>query len=309
MVDAARAGLVVLGPAAASAIRGFLLGQQEEGGAFRNRAGRGDLYYTTFALQALAAFGNPGSKPRLPQPLTGRVIEYLHSFANGDGLDFVHLCCLARAWFLLSTLNSQCQCPAGARSEILRKVEVHRSSDGGYNLQPGSGAGTAYGAFLAFGAYEDLGENMPDSSALAGSLRDLETGSGAWTNRVLESPEAHILKSESTNATCAALAVLSSLAAPAPRATAAWLLARAHPAGGFTAGTATRAPDLLSTATALHALAGLGISIAGLRERCLDFLDGLWSAKGGFYGYWGDDDLDCEYAFYGMLAAGHLRYE
>ena len=41
-------------------------------------------------------------------------------------------------------------------------------------------------------------------------------------------------------------------------------------------------------------------------ERCLDFIDTLWNATGGFHGNWTDDYLDCEYTFYGLLALGHL---
>ena len=41
-------------------------------------------------------------------------------------------------------------------------------------------------------------------------------------------------------------------------------------------------------------------------ERCLDFVDSLWNADGGFHGNWTDDYLDCEYTFYGLLALGHL---
>jgi len=65
-------------------------------------------------------------------------------------------------------------------------------------------------------------------------------------------------------------------------------------------------PDLLSTATALHALAGLEISVSAVKDKCLDFVDSLWTNEGGFYGHWGDDHLDCEYTFYGLLALGHL---
>ena len=47
---------------------------------------------------------------------------------------------------------------------------------------------------------------------------------------------------------------------------------------------ATPVPDLLSTATALHALSALHVPIAGLREPCLDFVDSLWTNRGGFFG-------------------------
>jgi len=62
---------------------------------------------------------------------------------------------------------------------------------------------------------------------------------------------------------------------------------------------------LLSTATALHSLAMLGLDIGAANESALDFLDSLWSGK-SFFGHWADDDLDCEYTFYALLALGHL---
>ena len=66
-------------------------------------------------------------------------------------------------------------------------------------------------------------------------------------------------------------------------------------------------PDLLSTATCLHALASLeGELPPAFREKCLDFIDTLWNAEGGFHGHWADDHLDAEYTFYGLLALGHL---
>ena len=65
-------------------------------------------------------------------------------------------------------------------------------------------------------------------------------------------------------------------------------------------------PDLLSTATSLHALAGLQVSFARVKEKCLDFIDTLWSNRGGFVGTWADDTLDCEYTYYALLALGHL---
>ena len=58
----------------------------------------------------------------------------------------------------------------------------------------------------------------------------------------------------------------------------------------------------------MHALATLQHSIGERRELALDYVDSLWSGR-GFYGHWADDDLDCEYAFYALLALGHLTLE
>ena len=65
-------------------------------------------------------------------------------------------------------------------------------------------------------------------------------------------------------------------------------------------------PDLLSTATALHALAALEEPLGPTKDRCLDFVDSLWTNEGGFYGHWGDTMVDGEYTYYGLLALGHL---
>ena len=85
-----------------------------------------------------------------------------------------------------------------------------------------------------------------------------------------------------------------------------WLLARQHTSGGFPAMPNAPIPDLLSTATALYALACMDADIGPIRERCLDFIDSLWTGDGGFHGHWADDYLDAEYTFYGLLALGLL---
>ena len=91
---------------------------------------------------------------------------------------------------------------------------------------------------------------------------------------------------------------------PDPRL-AGWLLDRCRE-GGFFATPDAPMPDLLSTATALHALSSLHAPLDRVREACLDFIDSLWTSEGAFYGNWADDTLDCEYTYYGLLALGHL---
>lgn len=85
-----------------------------------------------------------------------------------------------------------------------------------------------------------------------------------------------------------------------------WLLSRCRPEGGFFALPEAPMPDLLSTATALHALAGMQVPLENLKEPCLDFIDTLWTNRGGFYGHCADDVVDCEYTYYALLALGHL---
>jgi len=48
------------------------------------------------------------------------------------------------------------------------------------------------------------------------------------------------------------------------------------------------------------------VPLQPIQEACLDFVDSLWTSRGGFYGSWADGTLDCEYTYYGLLALGHL---
>ena len=41
------------------------------------------------------------------------------------------------------------------------------------------------------------------------------------------------------------------------------------------------------------------------KNTSIDFLDSLWTGK-AFVGTWEDDEADCEYVFYALLALGHL---
>jgi hypothetical protein len=109
-----------------------------------------------------------------------------------------------------------------------------------------------------------------------------------------------------TPATAAAVTLLRQLGEPLPGDVGEWLLSRHHDGGGFFATPMAPLPDLLSTATALHALECLKTPLDPIRDACLDFIDTLWTNRGGFHGNWTDDDLDCEYTYYGLLALGHL---
>ena len=110
----------------------------------------------------------------------------------------------------------------------------------------------------------------------------------------------------STTVSAAAVTMLRQLGRSAPAEVGPWLLERVHPeGGGFLAAPQAPLPDLLSTATALHALSGMQVDFEAVREPCLDFLDSLWTGK-AFCGHWADDVTDSEYTFYALLALGHL---
>lgn len=287
MLQVARLSPKLLGEATAS-VTGFLESRLHEEGGFVDRDGRPDLYYTVFGLAGLRAINAP-----LPvKPVKAWLRRLVLSQPK---LDFVHLCSLARC-----VAAGDEAPPALLRRRLLDELETYRAADGGYhNVQPHAAHGTAYGCFLALGAHQDFGTEPPDKAGLGRCLKGLLARDGAYAN----APGA---PAGSTNATAAAIAVLHALGLSPPEGIAAWLLARRYARGGFFAAPAVPVPDLLSTATGLHALTTLGVSLDRIAEAELDFLDSLWSSRGGFHGHWADDELDCEYTFYGLLALGHL---
>lgn len=283
----ARVAPKVLG-GSAELVRAFFGRQLSVEGGGCDREGRPDLYYTIFTLAGLQAM--QADIPRAP------IERWLRGFGDGDGLDFVHLGALARCWSVagLDRVSDE------LADKVLARIEAYRSGDGGYDGDRGAAHGNAYGCFVALGAYQDLQRKLPEPLRMVQCLKFLETPDGAWAN-------ARGLKIGSTNATAAAVTLLHQLGVPVNESVGDWLLAQVHPEGGFLAMPNAPMPDLLSTATALHALACLEREVPGpIRERCLDFIDTLWNADGGFHGHWADDHLDAEYTFYGLLALGHL---
>jgi len=259
-------------------VAAFVRSQLNADGGFQDRSGASDLYYTVFGLECLTAIQEP--------PPLEAVLPFLRSFGDGEGLDFVHLCCLARCWANID--KDLAHAPVAA---IRSRVDAHRSAGGGFD--------SAYRAFLALAAYQDLRTEVPNPNAILDSIRALRAFDGGYSNR---SGETHGI----TTVTAAAAMLFKTFAEPIDPHLKMWLLDRCHANGGFLATPSTPIPDLLSTATALHALTALHAPISGIQEACLDFVDSLWTNRGGFYGSWLDDDLDCEYTYYGLLALGHL---
>jgi hypothetical protein len=253
-------------------------------GGFQDRAGTSDLYYTVFGIEGLVALQQ--------EPPAEHIASYLTQFGDGAALDFVHLACLARCWAGLGRVSDSAR-------QILQRIETFRSADGGYAVTPGADRGTVYACFLALGAYQDLRVELPDARRLIDCICALRSSDGGYANQ----PGGSV---GITTTTAAAALLLRELEAPIDRQLGVWLLDRCGSAGGFFATPAAPVPDLLSTATALHALSVMHVPLGGIQEPCLDFIDSLWTNRGGFYGSWADDAIDCEYTYYALLSLGHL---
>lgn len=265
----------------------FLNRHVHHSGGFIDRAGKPDLYYSVFGIDCMLAVEAQLSR--------SRTAAYLAAFGAGSELDLIHLTCLIR-----------CAAALGDDALIQRHrqawidgLEMYRSQDGAYHQNHESPLGSAYACFIVMDAYQSLEQTLPRPEAMLRCIQAVDCGDGSFG---LQSGD----KAGTTPTTCAALLALQQLGQDLPEASHAWLRGRYSRAGGFVAGALTPVPDLLSTATALHALSLYGDICADIREDCLDFVDSLWSSRGSFCAYWDDESLDCEYTFYGLLALGHL---
>lgn len=291
MLQVARLAPSVLGNEACGFIEAFVRSAQNDDGGFGDRDGVSDLYYTSFAIDALTAL-----QAEIPQV---SLQTYLENQAEKiESLDFVHRCCLVRSLSALDEKPCTELIDAG-----LAAIEKFRSPDGGYNQTPGAATGSAYGCFLAYGAWADHARQaeLPNPEGIAACLNSLlDAEDGGWANDT-------VFPVTNVPATAAAVSLSRNLRQPIPESTAQFLLSAFHPpSGGFLPFPGAPLPDLLSTAVALHALDGLQADFSKIAEPCLDFIDSLWTADGGFHGTWDDDELDVEYTYYGLLALGHL---
>lgn len=274
---------------AADLVAGFVRGQLNPDGGFANKAGDSDLYYTVFGIDCLIAL-------RQDVP-ADRIAPFLATFGDGEALDLVHLTSLARCWSAIGRADEA----ARLRPHVLERLEQHRTPEGGYHVERGAAHGSAYGCFLALGASQDVAADLTPEQreGIRACLDALACGDGSYSNDT-------DITLGSTPATAAAVTLQHQLGLPIGSRSADWLLARSHNEGGFFALPGAPIPDLLSTAVALHALTAVHADIAAVKERCLDFIDTLWTAKGSFYGNWAEETLDVEYTYYGLLALGHL---
>ena len=159
----------------------FVLGQLDPAGGFKDRSGRGDVYYTVFALEALATLGQPAPVEAM-RAFLSRFLEPNQgcnpSRVSGR-LDFVHLTCLARCWRQVAG-----EATPPWRDDLLARVETFRSADRGFNQSPRAEHGTAYGCLLALGAYQDMSAALPEADALGRCIDRLKTPDGGYANEL-----------------------------------------------------------------------------------------------------------------------------
>jgi prenyltransferase beta subunit len=270
----------------------FVFEQLNPDGGFKSRGGQSDLYYTVFGLEILKALN-----AEIPYEL---ICDFLSNFKIEE-LDLVHLSSLVRCYADLADYTGK-EKTACTKEKIIRHLRKYTGKDGGYSTTVDAQHGNVYGCFLTLGIFQDIQETLPQPEKLIDCIGLSQQKDGSFSNE-------KIFIHGTTPASAAAIVTLKYLGRKPAQLTINWLLSRINSEGGFCAiagNENSNITDLLSTATALHALSLNGVSLENIRENCLDYLDSLWSTKGGFAGNLFDNTLDCEYTYYGLLSLGNL---
>ena len=269
-------------------------------GAFSDRSGGPDLYYTRFALEALTVLGvareDPDGWQRSGEFVAGASTTLT---AMTDWLSFLHAVQLLEA-----SGRSMFCCPemrAAAADRAAAFLQSCRTADGGYAGLPG-GPGGPYHTFLAALCYELIGREMPEPRAAGAAVRAWATADGGFA-------ESSGRDQGQTNPTAAAVAVLTMtdcLDDRTARGAAAFLASMQTSEGGMKAHAVAARADLLSTCTALATLASLDEARRVRLGHDGRFVRTLGLPEGGFGAVPGDAQADVEYTFYGIATLALL---
>jgi geranylgeranyl transferase type-2 subunit beta len=276
----------------------YLRTAQTGDGGFAGRQGTGDLYYTSFALRALAMLGE------LDDATADRVARFLRVRLSPElpSIDFLSL---ATSAVLIETATGRelfAEWGHDRRRTVAEFFAPLRRGDGGYAKTPRGGQGSVYHTFLVAGCLEMVGAPPDEPERMVSFVRNRRRSDGGFV-------EVDALRHSGVNPTAAAVGLLRMLGGLDPQTAAMaaeFLAARQTPEGGLAANTRMPVGDLLSTFTGIVALEDLGALATINAAAALAFARSLEQPGGGFRaGIW-DDAADVEYTFYGLGTVGLL---
>ncbi|MEM9702730.1 MAG: prenyltransferase/squalene oxidase repeat-containing protein [Planctomycetota bacterium] len=277
---------------------GFLRSQQTPDGGFRgrdleNEGLPGDLYYTGFAVRALAvlgAFDEPTAKE------VGRFLAAHDPFQLG-AIDLVSWLYAAVVVQAVGGGDPLAEAPPDWPERLATGLEENRSPDGGYAKTPAGAAGSTYTSFLVALTLELIGRTVPSPGRLAQFLFDMQRDDGGFV-------ELAPVKRSGTNPTAAAAVLLKLLGHADQELNGdlrGFLTEVTDPSGGLRANTRIPFPDGLSTFTALLMCRDLGLPDPLPAASIRRWVEGeLELPTGGFRGAAWDTHADAEYSFYGL---------
>ena len=279
--------------------RRFLMTQQQSDGGFRGREGDSDLYYTGFAMRALAVSGGLDVKVResvagflaRQEPLQFNVI---------DQLSWIYGALVIQASGGRCLLEHQ---PSDFVDQVAARLEILRTTDGGYAKSSEGTAGSTYYSFLVVLTLQMLGRSVPRPNSLIQFLYDRQRDDGGFV-------EIAPMRRSGTNPTAAAVALLRVLGGMDDDIAAdvlGFLSDVSGSEGGFQANSRIPFADGLSTFTGLLTAQDLCHDDVISEKRMHAFVCGaLEREEGGFMGASWDQQADSEYTFYGLGILGLL---
>ena len=279
--------------------RMFLLSQQTDSGGFKGREGDADLYYTGFAVRALAVTGG------MDVESSRKVAEYLRT------IDPMTLGVIDLLSWLYSALVVQTsdgtdllrELPHDFVPRVMAGIENNRTADGGYAKTNEGALGSTYQSFMVSLTYELLGQKLPRRNAMVQFLFNRQRDDGGFV-------EIAPMKRSGTNPTAAAVALLRQLDAiesDIADDVLGFLTDVVSTEGGFQANTRIPFADGLSTFTGLLTAHDLGRRDLMPPDKILDWVtNSLELPTGGFRGASWDQQADVEYSFYGLGILGLL---
>ena len=280
----------------------WILSQQVAGGAFANRRGKADLYYTAFALRSLSALqaltpevavsAGKFLQAQLAVPDNIRLKQPSGSFcdavAAASWWDCVALCEEVSTPFLTNAERDEAKRVTHARLAALRR------NDGGWAKSEIDGAGSLYHSLIACSIFLRTGGEIPDAASVTGLLKALARDEGGFIeNRYSKRP--------GTNG-CAAGVALSLLLGieDGIERHGKFLQTMQSGEGGFFATQGSPIADLLSTYSALFTLKLLSQLETEPVRRAGKYGRELEAGGGGYVGFALETIVDCEYTFYGL---------
>ncbi|MEP3479787.1 MAG: prenyltransferase/squalene oxidase repeat-containing protein [Fuerstiella sp.] len=278
--------------------RHFLLSQQMHDGGFRGREGDSDLYYTGFAVRALAITGGLSETDRLAQYLATHDPLKLNII---DLLSWLYSALVVQA---AGGIDLLADAAVDFPVQVSDKLESTRTSDGGYAKSTEGAAGSTYHSFMVALTYELVGQTLPRPNRLIQFLYDRQRDDGGFV-------EIAPMKRSGTNPTAAAVALLNRLGGmddDIADDVQGFLTDVVSTEGGFQANTRIPFADGLSTFTGLLTAQDLGRRDLLKPPQVLQWLQtALECEDGGFKGASWDQQADVEYTFYGLGVLGLLH--
>ena len=295
-------GLLALDDASRQRHRDFILSRQHSDGGFCGRdSEESDLYYTSFAVRALAMLGE------LDTLVCDRVGGYAARHTR-DTMSVIDLVSWLYTAIVVQASGGKDLLGATASrfaDHVITTLESSRTDDGGYAKTTEGAAGSTDHSFLTGLTYELLGRDIPRPNALIQFLYDRQREDGGFV-------EIAPMKRSGTNPTAAAVALLNMLGGMDQEIredVLSFLHSVRGDEGGFLANSRIPFSDGLSTFTGL-------LTTQDLQARVLKsdgveaFIRGqLEFPTGGFRGAAWDTEADVEYTFYGLGNLGLLWSE